>query len=519
MPDRSGVRLASLMASLSLATDLGLGQPMEHAVRSCVVAVRLGEAAGLSDKDLKDAYYLALLRFIGCSSAAGPVQAVFGDEIAARSWMTAAFTGPPEEMMNAIVEHVGAGEPPEARQARIASVFQAMPSLYYTGAEQCEVAQLLATRMGFGEDIRDALGKVFEHWDGSGVPNRIRGDDIPLPVQVVQLAQNAAIFSRLGGLEAASQMARRRSGSAHDPALVEKFLTVAPDVLAGIESSSIWEEALDSEPGEKLIASEEELDRALEAMADFTDLKSSHMLGHSREVAGLAGLAAGHMRLSGDDATMVRRAGLVHDVGRSAVSVAIWDKPARLTEGEWERARLHPYYTERIFSRSLPALGRLAAHHHERLDGGGYHRGLEGAHLTPSDRLLAAADFYQALGQGRPYRPAKSADEAATMLRGEADSGRLDADAVDALLAVSGIESVRRRRALPAGLTNRELEVLQLLVQGHSNRVLADRLSISMATVDHHLRHIYNKIGVSTRAAAAVFALQNDLLGSGPAAK
>jgi HD-GYP domain-containing protein (c-di-GMP phosphodiesterase class II) len=513
MAERSAVRLAELFASLSLATDLGLGQPLEHALRSCIIAVRLGRAAGLSEADLQDAYYLALLRFIGCSSVAVPTQAVFGDEIAARGWLTPIFFGDPASVVQGIAEHVGAGEPPERREAMIAATMAAMPSLFSTGAEQCEVAKLLARRMGFGEKLVEALGQVFERWDGQGVPNQIGGDAIQRPVLVMQLARDIEIYHRLHGVEGALAMARARSGGAYNPEVVEAFLAAPGDVLDGIGEGSLWDAALAAEPGEAPHVTDDELDRILEAMADFGDLHSPYLTGHSRGVADLAAAAALRYGLTARDARTLRHAGLVHDIGRVAVSVAVWDKAGALTESDWERVRLHPYYTERILSRSLAPLGRLASMHHERLDGAGYHRGLEAVNLSPSARILAAADTYQALSEPRSYRAALPPNGAAALLRAEARAGRLDDGAVDAVLEAAGHRVRRTRRHWPNGLTGREVEVLQQLAGGASNRQIAERLAVSPATVDHHLRHIYDKLGVSTRAPAVLFALQHDLLG------
>ncbi|MER3486549.1 MAG: metal-dependent phosphohydrolase, partial [Chloroflexota bacterium] len=209
-----------------------------------------------------------------------------------------------------------------------------------------------------------------------------------------------------------------------------------------------------------------------------------------------------------------RRAALLHDLGRLGVPNGIWEKPGPLTAAEWERVRLHPYLTERILSRctALAPLAILAGSHHERLDGSGYHRGIPASLLPPSARILAAADSYQAMTQARPYRPAYSAEAAAQQLQGEADAGKLDRQAVQAVLEVAGHIVTPVRPVWPAGLSDREVEVLRLITTGLSNREVAHRLKISPKTVGHHVEHIYNKIGVSTRAGAALFALQHDLL-------
>jgi HD-GYP domain-containing protein (c-di-GMP phosphodiesterase class II) len=210
----------------------------------------------------------------------------------------------------------------------------------------------------------------------------------------------------------------------------------------------------------------------------------------------------------------VRRAALLHDVGRTAISLNVWDKPGALTHAEWERVRLYPYYTERILARpaELAETGALAALHRERLDGSGYHRGLPAAMQPHAVRILAAADVYQSKIEARAYRPPMSADEAASEMRRLVRDRKLDGDAVDAVLnVVAGVKSSARRQ-WPAALSDREIDVLRLMAKSYSTRRIAETLSISAKTADHHIQHIYTKIGVSTRAAATLFALQNDII-------
>lgn len=250
-------------------------------------------------------------------------------------------------------------------------------------------------------------------------------------------------------------------------------------------------------------------------IADLADLKSPYFMGHSAAVAELAAAAARSAGLPEDDARTVWRAGLVHDLGRVSVSTGIWEKPGPLTNREWERVRLHQYYTERVLSQSsaMAPLGRIAGYDRERADGFGYPRGTPTSQIPVLGRILAAADVYQALTERRAHRPAHPAEEAADELRQTAATGGLDREAVGWVLAAAGYREPRARQALPLGLTEREVEVVGLLAHGYRNRQIAEKLVISPATVDHHLRHIYDKLGVSTRAGATLVALQNDLLG------
>ena len=245
----------------------------------------------------------------------------------------------------------------------------------------------------------------------------------------------------------------------------------------------------------------------------FVDLKSPYTLGHARAVADLAGEAGAQLGLVEADVRVLRRAGIAHGLGQLGVSNAIWDKRGPLGAGEWERVRMCPYLTERMLhqSEALAPLGAIAVQHRERLDGSGYPRGLSGAAISRAARILGAADAYHAMREPRPYRPQRSAEEAARELRGDVTAGRLDAEAVEAVLGAAGHRVVRRREG-PAGLTSREVEVLRLLARGLSNKEIAEQLVISPKTAGSHIEHIYAKIDASSRATASLFAMRHGLL-------
>jgi HD-GYP domain-containing protein (c-di-GMP phosphodiesterase class II) len=321
------------------------------------------------------------------------------------------------------------------------------------------------------------------------------------------------VFSRRHGTAAAVAMVRRNAGTQFDPALADLFCGSAADVLD--DAAADWDAVLDVEPEPCRRVSGADLDVVLEAMADLADLKSPYLAGHSRGVANLATEAARVSGLSPDGLTAVRRAGLLHDFGRVGVSTAIWDKPSRLTATELERVRLHPLLTERMLVRvgALREPRTIAARHHERLDGSGYPKGLTASALTPPDRLLAAADVYHAMTEPRPHRPALAGTAAARELRAEVRAGRLDGTAVAAVLVAAGHRAAARR-SWPAGLTAREVEVLGLIARGWSNKQVAQHLAVTPKTVSNHVEHIYGKIGVSSRAAATLFATQQGLLGT-----
>lgn len=506
------VRLAELVGTLSLGTDLGLGQPLEHVLRECLIALRLAERMGLDESKRAVVYYVGLLAWVGCHSDAHEQARWFGDDIAMKAdTYSADLTG--LSLAAYMLRNLGAGNPPLQR-ARIGLDFLLHGRQWLDDLERshCAAAADLAEELGLGPEVRDNLLQTFERWDGKG-PGKLTGEQIALPVRLVGLADVVEVFHRAGGVDAAIAVATERSGTQFDPGIVGRFCSEAPQVLEGLDAATSWGTVIAAEPALRILLSDEEFEAALEAIADFTDLKSPYTAGHSRGVADLAADAARRFGLPEGEATALRRAGLVHDLGRLGVSNAIWDKPGPLSPSEWERVRLHPYLTERMLASSpaLAPLGALAAQHHERCDGSGYPRGQSAEGLSPAARILAVADAYHAMLEPRPHRPARPREEAEAELRGDVRAGRLDGDAVNAVLGAAG-HRVRRRREWPAGLTPREVEVVRLLARGASNKEIARELVISPKTASNHVEHIYLKTGARSRAAASLFAAKNGLL-------
>ncbi len=508
------LRLAELMACLSLATDLGTGQPMEHALRVCLLSAELGNELGMTETEVADVYYIALLRAIGCVSDAHLIAQRFGDELRALAQISLMDMAQPSEMLDLLFRRVGQGQPVLRRARMVAAALKAGPGeRNVTISAHCEVAEGLARRLGMRDEVAVGVTQVYERWDGKGSPRQIRGEQIMRAARVVILARDAELFHRIDGVEGAVSVMRQRSGTLYDPEIVECFCRKATGLALLLEADA-WNTVLATEPGPRPMLVSAARERASRAVADFVDLKSPFTSGHSSGVARLACAAAKQMGFGEEEITTLRQAAYVHDLGRVGISARIWEKPGPFGANDWEQVRLHPYYSERVLSRP-PALAQvavIAGQHHERLNGSGYYRGIPGSMLSPLARLLAAADVYHAMVERRPHRPAHTSDAAAGQLQMEARDGRLDPDAVNAVLSAAGHRVSQMRRAWPMGLSDREVEVLQLVGQGLTNRVMAGRLGISQKTVGHHIQHIYNKLGVSTRAAATLFALQHDLL-------
>jgi HD-GYP domain-containing protein (c-di-GMP phosphodiesterase class II)/DNA-binding CsgD family transcriptional regulator len=338
-----------------------------------------------------------------------------------------------------------------------------------------------------------------------------------MAARIVQLADCIEAFHYAGGNDAAIEVARARRGTHFDPELVDTFCREHDELLAGIDEISAWDEviALDPRLGEEL--SDEGLDGALEALADFADLKSPWRTGHSRGVAATAEAAAIALGCPASDVQMITRAALVHDVGMIGVPSGVWDEPKPWSFAQRERARTHPYLLERMLARTplLCRVAQCASLHHERLDGSGYPHGLRGDAIPLAARIVAVADVHNALSQPRPHRDPFDASRAAEILRDEARAGRLDGEVVSAVLRGGG-HRMRRRPELPGGLTPREADVLVCLARGRSNPEIAQELSISRKTVSSHLEHIYAKLWISTRTEAALFAMRHGFLADAP---
>lgn len=377
----------------------------------------------------------------------------------------------------------------------------------------CEVAVRLATEMGLPAGVTNALAVAYARWDGRGIPSGVAGEQIPMSMRVAIVARDIELWARETDPATTAEMLRSRRGKAYAPAIVDTALGIGVEELRRFEGD-LWGVVLALEPEPWLEVAGLRLHTALEALGDFADLKAPELSGHARRVARLAADAGELAGLDKSEARTLVRAALVHDLGVVAVAASVWRAPRRLSVAEWEQVRLHPLWSERILRRcrGLETVAMAAGRHHERLDGSGYSGGIGD---DPGDvaGLLACAEIFDEQSSPRSYRPAYAAASVAARMARLADEGGLRRRDVKAVLGAAGMAAPPVREERPAGLTEREVDVLTLPARGSTNRQAAETLGISPKTVGTHVEHIYLKAGVRSRAAATLFAMQNRLLG------
>jgi HD-GYP domain-containing protein (c-di-GMP phosphodiesterase class II) len=507
------LRLAELIAPLAVASDSAAGLPPETALRSALIGVSLGKLCGLDAAALGAVYYAGLLHHLGCNTTAHEETRLMGNEQELRSSLAAVDKASPAQMLKGAASGFARGKSRLKRAATVARFMARAPfEVPRIFAARCEAATQLGRRLGLGEGAVRALDEAYERFDGKGLPKGHSGESLSIVSRVLAVAETAAMFMRLPGGEAlAGRILWERAGGELDPAVVERYLDGTDAIVAPARADSLLGAVLDAEPRPMRTVPADHLREVALVLADFVDLKSTFTLGHSRRVAELARQAAAMLKLPSSDLDVIELAGLLHDLGRVSVSNAIWDKPGPLDVGERDNVQAHAQVTERVLSVAEPwrALARLAASDHERLDGSGYPRGAVPANAGVAARILAASDMYQALVEPRPHRPAYTPEKAATILADEAAAGRLDRAAVSAVLEATG---QLRRVVAPNDLTARETEILLLLARGLVDKEIAAQLGISHRTVHHHNQSIFGKIGVTTRGAAALFAIEKGLV-------
>ena len=451
----TSVRRADFLMALAYATDLATGHSRDFALRSCVLAMRFAEVAGLDVETRRGVYHQALLRYIGCNADTHLLASAFGDEIALRRDLQRIDIGNKSELAETIVRAISRtfadAAPAALAEAVERGLAEAMQVSVPILSGHCEVARRIAERIGLSDEIRENLGQLYERWDGKGLPRGLSGNAVKLPVRLVTLAQDAIALNEAHGFDTMKAMIGKRAGGGYEAELAGLFLVHAERLFADLDGPVDRETILALEPAPHAMLDETGCEEAYLAIADMIDMRTPFTFGHSRALAPLGG------------------------------------------DGK--------------------AIAALVQRHHERLDGSGYFRNARGADLSPAARILAAAEAFQTAREDRPYRPALS--DAAAKVRTAVREEKLCGDAVEAVLACAGQPARRDTPERLAGLTPREIEVLRLIAGGHTAKEAARRLEIAPKTADNHIQSLYSKIGVSTRAAAALYALERGLIQHG----
>lgn len=427
--DAEQIELSGVIGALSYALDITEGQPMGHAARSCLIGMRIAEAIDLAPAQSRSLFYALLMKDVGCSSNAAKVSALFeGDDRAIKYGYKLAAPGGLAGKARHTARHVTPEGGMVTRARRFAAIALNGEEISRRLIEiRCERGAEIARMVGLDQDAADAIACLDEHWNGSGHPRGRRGDAIPLLGRILCVAQTVEVFFTARGLEPAYEMAIARSGSWFDPVLVDALLSFRHDrgFWARVAGPDPAREVARDDPGAPDLPHDDSgLDLIAEGFARVIDAKSPYTARHSEGVAHIAVGIAAELGLDSSEVSDVRRAALLHDIGKLGVSNRILDKPGKLDEDEWRAVRRHPEYTLRILERVpvFESVAELAASHHERMDGRGYHRGLRAGNLSPACRLLAVADVFEALTATRPYRPGMPVEQALAIVHHDTGS-------------------------------------------------------------------------------------------------
>ncbi len=435
--DREAIPTARLLAGLSMALDLTEGQLPGHALRTCFLAMHLADDLGLGAADRGALFYAAFLKDAGCSSNAAAITRIFGaDDIEAKRRQStiessllsyAAFT----------IRTIPSSEPLPRRLRRIIALgIRGRQEHREIEQLRCERGAAIARKAGFDEDVAGAILDLHEHWDGSGDPRGLRGAEIHPLARILAACQGLDIFLTMQGRERAVDVMTERVGTWYDPDIAEALLEAcAHGRLEELAAPDLVGRTMALEPGGLVRSSDDaDIDRIALAFADIVDAKSPFTGTHSTRVADVAEGLAARMGMLAPEVVNVRRAGLLHDLGKLGVPNTVLDKPARLDPAEMEVIRRHPELTLRILD-TIPTfadVAELAACHHERLDGTGYFRGMTAPELALGARIVAVADVFEALTADRPYRPAMPVEAALAIMR-ESAGEHLAADVIETL--------------------------------------------------------------------------------------
>jgi len=485
---------------------------MGHVLRTTRIAMALADHLRVPSAQLRDVYFTALLVHAGCTAGAAECAAFLAsDELSAQKDFCLCDSNNMGQLFGWMRRNVAKGQPLPARMMRMLQLMSKGEQCFQDVDQGCsEVGSRIASRMGLSEATQLGLYHICESWSGKG-PHKLKGEDVPLAGRIVNVAMILEVFSSERGVRAARDAAGARKGKSFDPDIAAAAIDLCDDApfWEAMREEEAWSSVLDLEPGPSRFVGESQLDDFAYSLADIVDLKSSTASVHSRQTGELAEKLAIRLHLTPDDVILTKRAALVHDVGMVAVPSFLLERDLRWSETDFEKYRLHPYYTERILARSsvLKPIGEVAASHHEDIDGSGYHRSLTGVQMSLPARIVGAASAFAEAQESGAENPERA-------LAAVRERRRLDPDCLAALSAEVAGASIQTppRKSWPRGLTEREVEVLRLIAAGHNLKQAAAQLVISDHTARHHLENIYGKAGVSSRAGVTLFAVENGLL-------
>jgi putative nucleotidyltransferase with HDIG domain len=435
---RTDIRLAELLGALSHALDMVEGQPPGHCVRCCWIGIHIAREIGLGEDDIWELYYALLLKDLGCSSNAARIcQLYMTDDISfKRGFKT--VNGSLPQVLRFVLSHTG-------MNAGLAERFRALVHVFQNGGEiaqelmqtRCDRGAAIARKMRFSETVAQSIFSLDEHWDGRGLPLGLRGEDIPIYSRIALMAQVVDVFHVANGVDAARREVECRAGTWFEPRLAAAFARVAerPQFWEKLRSDEIHTEIFALEPAqERSRVDEEYLDDVAAAFAQVIDSKSPYTSGHSERVTLFADVIAEELGFDPSSRRWLKRAALLHDIGKLGVSNSILDKPGKLDPDEWAAMQKHSELGEAILSRiaAFQDIAAVAGSHHERLDGKGYPRGLKETEIPLATRIVTTADIFDALTADRPYRPAMPVNKALAIMR-EMLGTALDPICLDAL--------------------------------------------------------------------------------------
>jgi len=509
--------VAEVLGSLASAADLANGFPLGKVLRTSLLASAIARRAGVDDATTREAYFLSQLRYLGCTGFTHEEAHTYGvgNDVALRNTMSMADLADKLGTVRAVWRGIAPGAPLLAKGRAVARLLGDGESVKGHANAQCNAALALGRVAGMPEELLSRLAAICERWDGLGEPAHLEGEAIPTAMRVHHLADIAEIAHHRGGVDALRETVAARSGGQLDPRLCAVVAAHAPELSRALDTSTLWEDFVLAEPAPSLSATPAQVEGVVRAIGRFADLKSVHLLGHSQRVAELAEATGRALGLDADELVLLRWAGHLHDIGRVAIATGIWDRPGPLGRLEWSEVRLHTHHTERILSLAptWDVVRALACAAHEAPRGTGYHRGLVEAQLALPARVLAVSDAVAAMGEERPHRPALARDGILAAIREQAHAGRYATDVAEASLAAAGLDAPRSiARPRVAGMSERELEVLGWVARGKTNKAIGAILGLSPKTVQHHVAHVYDKIGVYSRAGAAIFVMEHGLL-------